>query len=348
MNRHGVLLINLGSPDTTAVGDVREYLREFLMDPRVIDAPWPIRAMVVYGTILPSRPKNSAEAYEKVWTPAGSPLVVISQNVRAALESELGIPVELCMRYRNPTVADALQRLTSRGVDAVTLIPLFPHYAMSSYETAVEHVLRVQRRVAPDITIKVVPPYYNHPAYLDALARSADEYLARDFDHLLFSFHGIPERHLRKSDPTRSHCLASPNCCDTPSPAHATCYRAQCFQTVAGFLKARTVTRYSVSFQSRLGRDPWLRPYTDHEIPRLAKEGVKRLFVLCPAFVADCLETIEEIGMRGRESFLEAGGEEFELIPCLNERPDWIQALATLARENAPETVGTARAKPPA
>lgn len=331
MTPQGVLLINLGSPDSTAVPDVRRYLREFLMDPRVIDSPWPIRALVVHGLILPFRPKQSAEAYEKIWTGEGSPLVVSGRRVRALLESRLGCPVELAMRYRHPSAADALRRLTARGVREAVIIPLFPHYAMSSFETAVEHIAVTARRVAPGLAWHAIPPYFEDPAYLDALVASTEPFLAQPHDHLLFSFHGIPERHLVKSDPTRCHCLKTPDCCQTPSPAHATCYRAQCFRTVAGFLQRIDARPSSVAFQSRLGRDPWLKPYTDLEIPRLARAGVRRLLVMCPAFVADCLETIEEIGMRGRELFLEAGGEELTLVPCLNEHPAWIEALATLA-----------------
>lgn len=332
MNSPGVLLINLGSPDSTSVPDVRRYLREFLMDPRVIDAPWPIRALIVEGFILPFRPKNSAEAYEKIWTPEGSPLVLTSQNVRAALEKRLGLPVELCMRYRLPTAREALERLSQRGVTEAALIPLFPHFAMSSFETAVLHVLENQRRVAPNLQLVEAAPYYEDPDYIGALVKSAEPYLAREYDHVLFSFHGIPERHLRKSDPTGAHCLQVPDCCQKPSPAHAKCYRHQCFRTVAAFVEHAGVTRYSVAFQSRLGRDPWLKPYTDHELPRLAQSGVKRILVLCPAFVADCLETVEEIGLRGKELFLEAGGTEFTLIPCLNEAPAWIDALAAITR----------------
>jgi ferrochelatase len=204
---------------------------------------------------------------------------------------------------------------------------------MSSFETAVEHLRQEQGRWAPELRLRNPAPYYGHPAYLDALVKSAAPDVGREHDHLLFSFHGIPERHLRKSDPTGVHCLRSPTCCETPSPAHATCYRAQCFRTVSGFVQRTGITRYSISFQSRLGRDPWLRPYTDHEIPRLAQAGVKRLLVICPAFVADCLETLEEIGLRGRDLFLGAGGSELGLVPCLNETPEWIGALARLARE---------------
>jgi ferrochelatase len=328
----GVLLINLGSPDSPSVSDVRHYLREFLMDPRVIDSPWPIRALVVYGMILPRRPRQSAEAYEKIWTSEGSPLVVHGRRVRAALEERLGLPVELAMRYRHPSAGAGLRRLVDRGVRRAALIPLFPHYAMSSYETAVEHVLKTRDRSAAELELEVAKPYFADPVYIAAFVESASGYLRAGYDHLLFSFHGIPERHLRKSDPTGTHCLRSPDCCQQPSPAHATCYRAQCFRTVEAFVEQTGITRYSVAFQSRLGRDPWLRPYTDQEIPRLAQSGVKRLLVICPAFVADCLETIEEIGMRGRESFMKAGGESFELIPCLNDRSEWIHALGTIAQ----------------
>ncbi len=340
MNRQGVLLINLGSPDSTAVPDVRRYLREFLMDPRVIDMSWPARAFVVNAFILPFRPRRSAEAYEKIWTAEGSPLVVTSRRVRSALEAHLGMPVELAMRYRFPTAADAVRQLTARGVHEVALLPLFPHFAMSSFETAVEHVTTTVRRLSPSMAVRTAAPFYADPKYIDALVSSSRDYLARDPDHFLFSFHGIPERHLRKSDPTGAHCLQSLDCCQKPSPAHDTCYRAQCFRTVAEFVRRTGLQKYSVSFQSRLGRDPWLRPYTDHEIPRLAHEGVRRLFVICPAFVADCLETLEEIGIRGRECFLEAGGTEFELIPCLNERTDWIEALASLVRKTLTQGVG--------
>jgi ferrochelatase len=328
----GVLLVNLGSPDSPSVPDVRRYLREFLMDGRVLDAPWPVRFCIVHFAILPFRPKPSAEAYHKIWTPAGSPLVVTSRNVQASLRQRVNVPVELAMRYQNPSIPDAVRNLASTGVDEVLLIPLFPHYAMSSFETAVERVKEVAAALAPQMRLQVQPPFYAEPDYIAALVGSAQEYLAQGYDHLLFSFHGLPERHLRKSDPTGRHCLASENCCTTPSPAHATCYRAQCLKTVAAFVEQAGVLegKYSIAFQSRLGRDPWLKPYTDFELPRLAQSGVRKLLVICPAFVSDCLETLEEIGLRGRETFLEAGGKEFALIPCLNEHPLWLAALENM------------------
>jgi len=224
--------------------------------------------------------------------------------------------------------------LRERGVDELFLIPLFPHYAMSSCETAVVRVREVAAKLAPQMRVEVQPPYGGAPDYIAALAASAANHLAAGYDHLLFSFHGIPERHLRKSDPTGGHCLTVSNCCETGSPAHATCYRAQCFKTVTALVaKAGVpVNRYSISFQSRLGRDPWLKPYTDFELAGLPKRGIKKLLVICPAFVSDCLETLEEIGIRGRRTFLEAGGKEFAQIPCLNEHPLWIAALEKMVR----------------
>jgi ferrochelatase len=332
MSKKGILLVNLGSPDSTAVSDVRRYLNEFLMDGRVIDTPWLLRRFIV-GMILINRPKESAHAYEKIWLPEGSPLVATSRHVQQKLQARLTVPVELAMRYQNPSITSALQKLLAAQVDELLVIPLFPHYAMSSYESAAEQVRTVAARIAPAIKITVELPYYDRPDYIAALVASAKDYLAGGYDHLLFSFHGIPERHLRKSDPTGCHCLVKENCCAVSSPALATCYRAQCFRTVAAFVERAGVPKekYSVSFQSRLGRDPWLKPYTDFELAAFPQRGIQKLLVMCPAFVSDCLETIEEINIRGRETFLAAGGKEFAQIPCLNEAPEWIAALETMA-----------------
>ena len=356
----GVLLANLGSPDSPSVPDVRRYLREFLMDRRVLDVNWFLRFCIVYFAILPSRPKQSARAYQSIWTPQGSPLIVSSRAIQAKLQEKTSLQVELAMRYQNPSIPDAIRRLSEKGVDQLFLVPLFPHYAMSSYETAVVRVKEVAAAIAPhrsavassarlsasetrgrgvrapgaQMTIEVQPPYYDRPDYIAALASSARGHLERGYDHLLFSFHGLPERQIRKSDPTGCHCLMTDNCCETPSPAHATCYRAQCFKTVAAFVAKAGVPKekYSVAFQSRLGRTPWLRPFTDQELVRLPGQGIRRLLVICPAFVSDCLETLEEIGIRGRETFLQAGGKEFAPIPCLNEHPLWVEALANMVR----------------
>lgn len=331
----GILLVNLGSPDSTSVADVRKYLREFLMDGRVLDAPWPVRFCVVHFAILPSRPKESAHAYQKIWTPEGSPLVVTSRNVQKKLQALVDAPVELAMRYQNPSIPGAIAKLRDAGVSDLLLIPLFPHYAMSSYETAVVRVQEVAARIAPQMKVIVQPPYYDAPEYIEALVASVQPDLHDGYEHLLFSFHGIPERHLKKSDTTGCHCLVNENCCDVPSPAHANCYRAQCFKTVAAFTAKANVpkNKYSISFQSRLGKDPWLKPYTDLELAEFPKRGVKKLLVICPAFVSDCLETIEEIGMRGRDTFVAAGGKEFRQIPCLNEHPLWIAALEKMTQK---------------
>jgi protoporphyrin/coproporphyrin ferrochelatase len=329
-----ILLVNLGSPDSPSVPDVRRYLNEFLMDSRVIDTAWPLRRLIV-GMILINRPRQSAHAYSTIWTKDGSPLIVTSRNVQKKLQARLNAPVELAMRYQNPSIPDAIRKLRGRGADAVLLIPLFPHFAMSSYETAVVRVQEVARKLAPQMKITVQPPYGDAPDYIAALAASAEEFLQRGYDHLLFSFHGIPERHLHKSDPTHAHCLTVNDCCHVTSEAHKFCYRHQCFRTAEAFVKAANVPagKWSISFQSRLGRDPWLKPYTDFELAELPKRGVQKLLVLCPAFVSDCLETLEEIGMRGRETFLGAGGKEFLQIPCLNEHPRWIDALEQMARK---------------
>jgi ferrochelatase len=333
--RKGILLVNLGSPDSPAVGDVRKFLREFLMDARVLDAPWPIRFGVVHFLILPFRPRASAEAYAKIWTPEGSPLKVISQKVTEALRARVDLPVHLAMRYQSPSIDAGLEALLREGADEILLIPLFPHYAMSSYETAVEKVREVLNRKAPGVALAVQPPYFDRPDYIRALAESARAGLDEGFDHLMISFHGIPERHLKKSDPTCGHCLQAPDCCAGDHPAHRTCYRAQCQKTAEAFVREANVPKdkYSVTFQSRLGRDPWLKPYTDLEIERLGREGVQRLKVICPAFVSDCLETVEEIDIRGRDSFKESGGGDCRLIPCLNDHPSWVQTLMNMVSE---------------
>ena len=333
--KKGVLLVNLGSPDSPAVGDVRRYLREFLMDCRVLDTPWIIRFLVVHFLILPFRPKKSAAAYREVWLPDGSPLVVTSKNVRKKLQARIDIPIELAMRYQNPPIEQAVDNLLEHGIDDILLIPLFPHYAMSSYESAVEKTRSVLRKKAPAVNLVVQTPYFDHQDYIQALAASAREMLDRGFDHLLFSFHGLPERQLKKTDPSGSHCLVANDCCVGNHPSHDTCYRAQCFKTAEAFVSTTGIPpeKFSVAFQSRLGRDPWLKPYTDLELSHLAKQGIKRMLVICPAFVSDCLETLEEIGMRAKETFIEAGGESLELIPCMNEHPLWLKTLENMVAE---------------
>jgi len=299
------------------------------MDGRVIDAPWPIRFGIVHFGILPKRPLQSSEAYHSIWTEKGSPLIVSSRKIHDALQKRVTMPVELAMRYQNPSIDQAITNLADTGVNELLVIPLFPHYAMSSYETAVERVRSLAKEIAPWMKLEIAPPYYNDPDYIAALVASSMPHLKARHDHLLFSFHGLPERHLRKADKTGCHCMRVPNCCEVASPAHSTCYRAQCFKTIRAYVRATNLSSafYSVAFQSRLGREPWMQPYTDVEIERLAQTGIKHLAVICPAFVSDCLETLEEIGIRGRETFRKAGGQELTLIPCLNDHAQWINAL---------------------
>ncbi len=338
MARRGILLVNLGSPDSTEVGDVRRYLREFLSDPRVLDAPWPVRAFVLNAFILPFRPKASAEAYKTIWTPDGSPLVASSQRLAALLQERVTEPVALAMRYGRPSIDQGVAELVQKGAEEIFLVPLYPHYAMSSYETVVARVQEVVAAKAPHLHLAVQPPFFEDPDYIDALVQVARPHLDAGFDHLLFSYHGIPERHLKLRDPSGCYCLASPTCCDNPNPVHGVCYRAQCFRTMRLFIERAQIDpeRCSISFQSRLGRDPWLKPYTDHVLEDLPKRGVKRLLVMCPAFVTDCLETLEEIQERGKESFLHAGGQDFAQIPCLNEHPRWVEVLTRFVQDTRP------------
>ncbi len=334
---YGVLLVNLGSPDSTKVKDVRRYLDEFLMDKRVFDYPYLLRRFIVGAFILPFRPKQSAEAYEKIWTKEGSPLIVTSYAVKELLQKKVDVPVGLGMSYRKPSIKAGIDEILQQkpDIEEILLIPMYPHYAMSTFESVVEAVKNDLRGRKKTIALNIIKPYYQHPLYMKALTESAKPWLESDYDYLLFSYHGLPERHLRKSDPTGAHCLKVENCCFTPSPAHEVCYRHQCFRTTQLFAEHFKLdkSKYSVAFQSRLGKDPWLTPFTDETIARLAKEGIKKLLVICPAFVSDCLETLEEIGMGGKETFLEHGGEEFRMIPCMNEHEAWIEALASWARK---------------
>ena len=334
MTDHALLLVNLGSPASTSVEDVRAYLNQFLMDPYVVDLPWPLRRMLV-SLILIKRPAQSAHAYSSIWWADGSPLVVISRQLQEAVrECWPHGPVALAMRYGQPSIEAELLGLARQGVKRVTLAPLYPQCADSTTTTAIEEARRVMRAHGLKLQVNLVDPFYDQPDYLEALAASVQPYLNQGFDHLLMSYHGLPERHLHKTDPTGSHCLKGADCCQqAQGQVLANCYRAQCYKTSEGFA-ARTGLRpdqWSVSFQSRLGRAKWIEPYTETRLDELAKRGVKKLLVMCPAFVADCIETLEEIGDRGREQFIAAGGQELVLVPCLNAQPQWASALAAIA-----------------
>jgi ferrochelatase len=333
MPKRAVLLVNLGSPDSTAVADVRRYLREFLGDERVLDVPAAVRWALLEGIILRTRPKKSAHAYAQVWTPEGSPLIATSKRVQQKLSAALGdaTAVYLAMRYGQPSIASVVAQIAADGIDELLLFPQYPHYAMSSWETVVVRVQEEVARQVPRLRMTTVQPFYADEDYIAALHAVAAPFLAQPYDHLLFSYHGLPARHMRKADSSRAHCMLVPDCCTTCSPAHATCYKAQCLATTRVLVaKAGIPThRHSVSFQSRLAGEPWLEPFTDHELERLPKSGVKSLLVICAAFTTDCLETLEEIQGEGRETFLAAGGVNFQQIPCLNDHPVFIDFLAS-------------------
>ena len=332
----GVVLMNLGSPDSTSVKDVRTYLKQFLMDERVIDVPYLLRYILINGVIVPFRAPKSAEAYSTIWTKEGSPLVVLTKQLQHALQQQVDVPVEIAMRYGNPTVTSAFDNLMTNhpDLDEVLAIALYPHYAMSSFETAVEYAKEVYAAGSYPFKLQFLKPFYNEPNYIQALAENIKPFLEQSHDHILFSYHGIPGRHVRKSDVTGCHCLKVENCCQIPSPAHSQCYRHQVFTTTKLVMQALQIPedKYSIAFQSRLGKG-WLQPFTDKRLEEMPKEGIKKLLILCPAFVSDCLETLEEIDERGKESFMEAGGETYTMIPCLNTNPLWVSVLQNWVKD---------------
>jgi ferrochelatase len=349
LHRTGILLINLGTPNAPDPASVRRYLREFLSDPRVIDINPIGRALLLYLIILPFRPKRSAAAYRKIWTEEGSPLLVQGRKLAAALRERMPEhPIELAMRYGNPAIEPALTRLREQSCDRIVVVPLYPHYAASSTGSSVERVYRIAAKLWNTPYLTVVPPFYEHPAFIGAFAAvgrpqldalAPDRAAAQDsfFDHVLFSFHGLPERQvIASSDPKL--CVAKPDCCDRLVDGNRNCYRAQCFATAKALAAKLGLASdaWSISFQSRLGRTPWIKPYTDQVIPALAKQGVRKLAVFCPAFVADCLETLEEIGIRARADFQAAGGERLELMTSLNAEPVWVAAVEQLVSESLP------------
>lgn len=336
--------MNLGSPDSTSVRDVRKYLNEFLMDARVIDVSYLWRLLLVRGIISPFRAPRSAEAYHKIWTKEGSPLIVLTKQLRDVLQELVAEPVEMCMRYGTPSPKTAFDHFQKNypAVEEVILVPLYPHYAMSSYETAAEYAKEIHQKNNYAFQLSVIEPFYDQPDYINALAESIRPFLNKSYDHLLFSYHGVPERHIHKGDITGHHCLQVENCCEVDSPAHAYCYRHQVITTtklVASKLEV-PAGKFSYSFQSRLGRDEWLKPYTAMRLAQMPSEGIRKLLIVCPAFISDCLETLEEIAIGGKEIFLHAGGEEFDFIPCLNVRTDWVNALKKLTHGH--ERIGSA------
>lgn len=329
--KKGVLLVNLGSPDSPEPDDVKTYLGEFLMDERVIDVPLWARTLLVKGIILNTRPKASAAAYKKIWWDEGSPLIVISERLQKKIQKQTDLPVALAMRYGSMTIKKGLQELVNKGVEEVFLMPLYPQFAMATTETILVLAEEIRKEHFPNLNISDLKAFYNRKDYIEVLSDSIKKHLKdKKYDHLLFSYHGVPERHIRKRDITKSHCKIDGSCCATPSPAHEFCYRHQCLEVtrlIAEKLNFEDGT-YSTSFQSRLGFDPWLQPYTDLTIERLGKQGIKNMAIVTPAFVSDCLETLEEIAMEGEEIFHEMGGKDFTTVPCLNDDDEWVALLS--------------------
>ncbi|MEB3238437.1 MAG: ferrochelatase [Candidatus Sericytochromatia bacterium] len=341
--KQGVLLVNLGTPNAPKAPEVRRYLAEFLSDPRVLDIPAVARALLLRLVILPFRPRKSAEAYRKIWTDRGSPLLVHGLDLAVAVRQRVGaeVPVELGMRYGQPSLGDAMARLAAAGVDELIVLPLYPQYASSSTGSTLERVYALLAQEWNVPQVRVVGAFYDHPAFIAAMARHVAKALeALPGAHLLLSYHGLPERQCRKSDPTGRHCLASTECCAAIVEANRHCYRAQCMETSRRLAERLDLTEeaWTVSFQSRLGRTPWIRPYTDEVLPEMARSGCKDVVVACPAFTADCLETLEEIGMRAAEDFSAAGGGRLHLVPGLNAEAHWADAVVQLLREQGLRT----------
>ena len=337
MMKKGILLVNLGSPDSPNPKDVKKYLDEFLMDERVIDLPTWARTILVKGIILNTRPKASAKAYKKIWWEEGSPLIVLSERLQEKVQSKVDYPVALAMRYGSMTLKKGIQELVDKGCTEIKTIPLYPQFAMATTETIDVKVDEIVAKHFPQVTITRTPAFYNREDYINVLSNSIAERLdGLDYEHILFSYHGVPERHIRKSDITNGNCKMNGKCCfKMGSKQHEFCYRHQCEITTVNVAKKLGLKNgtYSTTFQSRLGFDPWLKPYTDRTIERMGKEGTKKMAIVTPAFVSDCLETLEEIAMEGEEIFHEVGGKEFTVIPCLNERDDFAQVLANIIEE---------------
>lgn len=335
----GILLVNLGSPSSTDIPDVKKYLDEFLMDKRVIDYNIIKRNILIRGIILRTRPQRTAEAYKKIWWKDGSPLIVISKQVQEKLQAIVDMPVSLGMRYGAPSISDGLQELHEKGVTEVILLPMYPQYAMSSTETVVAAARKIQEKQFPHMNIKFVKPFYDHPSYIRVMADKIKSYLPDTYDKIVFSYHGIPERHFYKYGHKGFSDLKQ--CINNTDPHHNKyCYLYQSYHTTSLICQYLNIPmdKVEVTFQSRLGKEKWIEPYTDVLLEELPKQGHKNIAILCPAFVSDCLETLEEIEMEGGEEFKAHGGESYTYIPCLNTDDEWIEVIKQLCQEAVNDT----------
>jgi protoporphyrin/coproporphyrin ferrochelatase len=338
--KQGVLLINLGTPASPSRRDVRRYLREFLSDPHVIDIPAIARWLLLNLLILPLRPFKSSKAYQAIWSKQGSPLLVESINLSKKLQRALGpaFHVTLGMRYQRPSIETALMELKQSGCDDVLIIPLYPQYALSTTHSSIEKTEAVLNKIDYHPNITTIKSFYNHPEFIEAYANIIQPVLDQhDVDVILFSYHGLPVRHIEKvhCQHLNKHCQDSKPC-PIVTQQNQHCYRAQCYATTRAIIKKLQLepSQYRNAFQSRLGRTPWIQPYTDNMLTELAQQGIKNIAIVCPAFVADCLETLEEIGMQAQEQWKRLGGHTFHLIPCLNSHPHWIAGLKKMIVNN--------------
>jgi protoporphyrin/coproporphyrin ferrochelatase len=335
--KKGVLLVNLGTPDDPSWSSVYRYLLQFLTDGRVIDIPWLSRQLLVRGIIVPFRTSNSAKLYQMLWTEEGSPIKTYGFKLLKAMRERLGdnVVVELAMRYQNPSIESAIKKLVFEDkVNEILVFPLFPHYASASTGSVHEEVMRILSTYQAIPTIKMINSYPTEPGMIEVFSNNARKYNIHDYDHFVFSFHGLPQRQMRKVDLSGSHCLQKENCCNTICEANQFCYTAQCHQTAFALAANLGLTRdqYTISFQSRLGRDPWVQPYTDVKLEELLKAGNKKILVFSPAFVADCLETTIEIGHEYKEDFIAGGGEKLDLVESLNDNPLWVDTVEGMIR----------------
>jgi ferrochelatase len=331
--KKGILLVNLGTPDAPDRPAVYRYLKQFLLDPRVIDTPWLSRNLLVRGIIAPFRSANSSKLYQKLWTENGSPLKYYGDQVTKGLRVLLGenYAVELAMRYQNPSIESGIEKLLQQQVAEITVFPMFPQYASASTGSVYEEVMRVLQNKNAIPTLKFINSFYDYAPMIDIFANNARQFDIDNFDHIIFSYHGLPERQLKKTD-RFNHCLQSKDCCQTITGANQFCYSAQCYATTRAIAAKLNLTpdRYTTSFQSRLGKTPWVQPYTTDVLKAQAERGAKRLLMFSPAFVADCLETLIEISDEYHHEFQEMGGELVQLVPSLNDNPKWIAAVRDL------------------